>query len=294
MITSRIQVISKGRRVPFFAAPDFSSADHPWAGYNFEAANSPAESLRSHAWSKTTLVSVIGGQASLQWKHRGIWHKDHFRPGMVTIMRRDAEIQSAVPSNSFPMMVMQLENSKLQDIAPDHVLTIEKSLCSAQVTKDGRLAALMSAMRDELGAGCASGRLFGESISLALLAYLAGTYATPRHADNRATGLSSAQMRCAVDYIRENLTSDITVVELAGLVQLSPSHFSRVFRASFGVSPYRFVMQERIEGAKAMLACTKLSASQVAMAFGFASQSHFVKVFRQFTGVTPKQYKSGL
>jgi transcriptional regulator GlxA family with amidase domain len=50
-------------------------------------------------------------------------------------------------------------------------------------------------------------------------------------------------------------------------------------------------MHERIEGAKAMLASTQLSASDVASAYGFASQSHFTKVFRQFAGVTPKQYK---
>lgn len=74
---------------------------------------------------------------------------------------------------------------------------------------------------------------------------------------------------------------------------MSPSHFARVFKASFGVTPYRFVMQERVEGAKAMLATTALSGSQVATAFGFASQSHFVKVFRQVTGVTPKQYQAG-
>jgi AraC family transcriptional regulator len=75
---------------------------------------------------------------------------------------------------------------------------------------------------------------------------------------------------------------------------MSPSHFARVFKASFGVTPYRFVMHERIEGAKHMLAGSDLSATEVAMAFGFSSQSHFVKVFRQFTGVTPKQYKVGL
>ena len=53
-------------------------------------------------------------------------------------------------------------------------------------------------------------------------------------------------------------------------------------------------MQERVEGAKVMLADFKQTASQVSTAFGFASQSHFVKVFRQITGVTPKQYKAGL
>ena len=287
-------MLSKGRRVPFFSAPDFSSADHSWAGYSFEAASSPAETLGSHSWSKTTLLFVTGGQGSLHWKHRGVWSRDRMRSGTVSIIRRDAEIQSAAPSDSVPIMLMQLDNLKLQAIAPDHVLTIDKSLGSAQVAGDDRLAALMSAMFAEVKEGCLSGRLFGELISLALLAYLAGTYATPRRAADRTATLSPAQMRSIDLYIRENLSGDISVTDLAGLVQMSPSHFSRVFKASFGVTPYRFLMAERIETAKDMLKNTKLSASEVAMAFGFASQSHFAKVFRQFTGVAPKQYKAGL
>ncbi len=75
---------------------------------------------------------------------------------------------------------------------------------------------------------------------------------------------------------------------------MSTSHFSRVFKASFGATPYRFIMFERIEEAKHMFATTKLSGSQIAIALGFSSQSHFVKVFSQFMGVTPKQYRAGL
>jgi AraC family transcriptional regulator len=67
-----------------------------------------------------------------------------------------------------------------------------------------------------------------------------------------------------------------------------------VFRASFGIAPYRFVMQQRIEEVRRMLARPDLSATQIATALGFSSQSHLVKVFRQFTGVTPKQYRAGL
>ncbi len=54
--------------------------------------------------------------------------RDPVRAGTVSIVRRDAEIQSAVPSNSVPIMVLQLDNSKLQHIAPDQVIEIEKSL----------------------------------------------------------------------------------------------------------------------------------------------------------------------
>jgi AraC family transcriptional regulator len=190
-------------------------------------------------------------------------------------------------------MVLQLDNSKLQHIAPDQVLAIDQSLESAQVTSDARLAAMLAAMCEEVRAGCTSGRLFGESISLALLAYLSGKYATPRTSENCDQRLSPAQKRSIVDYIRANLAANISVTELAELVQMSPSHFARMFKASFGVTPYQYVMRERIEAAKDLFARSSSSATEVAMAFGFASQSHFAKVFRQFTGVTPTKFKSG-
>ena len=204
-----------------------------------------------------------------------------------------SEIQARWATNSWPTMALQLDNSKLAHMAPEQVSAIETSLVSALATYDERLAALLQAVREEVKAGCASGRMYGEAISLALLAYLAGRYATPRPLQNCETSLSPAEKRKLADYIRENLIGNISVTELAALVQMSPSHFARVFKTSFGVTPYRFVMQERIEGARGVLASGKLTASQVATAFGFASQSHFAKVFRQFTGVTPKQYKAG-
>ncbi len=296
MSTTRIQMVSKGRRLPFFNTADVNSANHPWAGYSFEeATRGPSrEPLPSHSYSKTTLLYVTSGSDSLlNWKHRGVWNKDPCRQGTVSIVRREVEIQSSGLTKPLPMMVLQLDNIKLQHIAPDHVLAIEKSLGSAQVTSDCRLATVLEAMREEVKEGCVSGRLYGESISLALLSYLAGRYATPR-AESCEAKLSPGQKRSLVDYIRANLTCNISVTELAGTVQMSPSHFARVFKASFGITPYHFVMQKRIEGSKDMLAGSKLSASHVATTFGFSSQSHFVKVFRRFTGVTPKQYRAGL
>lgn len=294
-MTSRIQMIANGHPKPFFTSPfDSNSMDHPWAGYDFEEAVSPADPLQSHSWSKTTLLCVTGGNASLNWKHRGVWHADHIRSGTVSIIRRDVEIQSAIPSGSIPMMVLQLDNSRLQHLAPDNVLAIDKSLETAQVTNDERLATLMSAMSEEVREGCPSGRLFAESISLALLAYIVGKYTAPATKDTHDASLSLGQKRILLKYIQENLTNNISVKELAELVQMSPSHFARVFKIAFGVTPYRLVMHERIESTKGMLANTKLSASQIASEYAFASQSHFTKVFRQFTGMSPKQYKLSL
>jgi len=291
---SRIQMISKGRRVALPGEPDFRSVEHPWAGFPFEEAQNSTVPIPSHCWRRTTLCVCTRGQGVTHWKHRGIWHQHHVQRGSVFMVRGNAEIDAVWSENSWRFMLLQLDTSKIEHLALDEVTAIEKSLSSAQTTEDEQLTALMLAMGQEVRDGCASGRLYGESISLALLAYLASNYASPRHTGDSGTRLSPVQRRKLVDYIQANLTSNISVTELAGLVQMSPSHFARTFKASFGVAPYRFVMRERIEGAKYMLTSTKHSASQVAIAFGFASQSHFVKVFRQFTGVTPKQYKAGL
>jgi AraC family transcriptional regulator len=290
---SQIHMLSKARRVPFFDAADLNSAHHPWAGFTFEEAQGHTEPLPCHAWPKTTLLFVTGGQSDLHWRHRGTSRVDSCQAGTVSIMRRDVEIQSAAANRPLRMMVTQLDNSKLQHIAPDYVHTIEKSLEPAQVANDRRLATLLSAMCQEVREGCPSGRLYGESVSLTLLAYLSGAYSSPHTSESRAHYLTPGQKRSVLDYIRSNAASNVTVSELATLVQMSPSHFTRVFKATFGISPYRFVMQERIEEARNMLEGTKLSSSQISCALGFASQSHFVKVFRQFAGVTPKQFRAG-
>jgi hypothetical protein len=190
---------SKGRRVPFLSAPDFSSADHPWAGYLFEESLGRNEPISRGSFLKTTVFLCTGGQGIAHRKHRGVWDRHRIRPGSVFIVRRDTEIQSAWTSNAWPTMLLQLDNSKLQRMAPDEVNAIEKTLASALTTFDDRLAALMLAIRQEVRDGCVSGRLYAESISLALLAYLAGKYATPRNGDNDGAGFSPSQTRGLAD-----------------------------------------------------------------------------------------------
>lgn len=294
MRADRIKYSSQGRRVPFLAAPDLRSADHPWRGFGFEEASSPGEPMPKHAWSKTTLIYVTDGLGSLRWKHRGVWHANRMERGTVSIMRRDVEIDSAVPDGSIPVMVLQLDGAKLETLAPAETLAIERALTSVQVAQDPQLAALLSAMRAEVRGGCRSGALYCESISTALLAYLAARYTLSDPARGQDMRLRPAEMRKLVDYVRENLSDGVSVAGMADLLGMSPSHFARTFKAGLGLSPYRFVMRERVEKAKTLLAGRTLSAGRVAAEVGFASESHFAKVFRQFTGVTPKRYRAGL
>jgi len=59
------------------------------------------------------------------------------------------------------------------------------------------------------------------------------------------------------------------------------------------MSPYRFVMQERVAKAKAMLEESRWSIGKIAVELGFPTHSHFTKIFHRITGATPSQFREG-
>jgi AraC-like DNA-binding protein len=75
------------------------------------------------------------------------------------------------------------------------------------------------------------------------------------------------------------------------LAGLSAKHFARAFRQSTGVPPHRWLIEKRIERAKALLLGGGLSLAEIALACGFADQSHFTAAFRRGTGITPGAYR---
>ena len=196
-------------------------------------------------------------------------------------------------SNPWRLLAVALDTSKFRHIAPLEAMAIETSRAPPLFTEDARVAALVREMHIEAKAGCPCGRLFGESLSLALLSYLAGNYAERRLTIEANARISPAQKRRVLHFIRENLDTDIAVSDLAACVGVTSAHFSRVFRASFGMSPYRFVMQERVAKAKAMLEESRWSIGKIAVELGFPTHSHFTKIFHRITGATPSQFREG-
>lgn len=104
-------------------------------------------------------------------------------------------------------------------------------------------------------------------------------------------GLSQRQLKLATDFIEDNLSTHISLRDLAALTGLSSSHFSHAFKQSTGMPPHRWQLRSRILRAQELLASTPLSLSHVALATGFADQSHFTRVFRRFSGVTPHAWR---
>ncbi|MEO1021304.1 MAG: AraC family transcriptional regulator [Bacteroidota bacterium] len=103
-------------------------------------------------------------------------------------------------------------------------------------------------------------------------------------------GLSPLHMETVYDQISDELGTKLTIDGLARTVHLSPYHFAKMFKISFGESPARFINWMRIERVKRLLK-TKLSLTGISLQAGFNHQSHMTQSFKTHTGITPARYR---
>ncbi len=107
-------------------------------------------------------------------------------------------------------------------------------------------------------------------------------------------GLATWQKRRVAAYLEEHLAEDVPLLDLSGIARLSPFHFSRAFKESFGVPPHRYHMIRRIERAKELLAHRGISVTEAGLQLGFSETSSFSTAFRKIAQLSPSQYQRSL
>jgi AraC-like DNA-binding protein len=91
--------------------------------------------------------------------------------------------------------------------------------------------------------------------------------------------------------VTSHINSNITVEELAFLCNMSLSTFKRKFVRMYGNSPYRWLLEKRMERAAKMLRQDNRKATEIYYELGYENLSSFIQSFRQVYGITPKQYQ---
>lgn len=133
-----------------------------------------------------------------------------------------------------------------------------------------------------------------EQLKIELIGHLVKTYnAHPIKKEMVTGGLSSHQKKRLKNSIVEGLSTKLTIEELATEIGLSPYHFARTFKQSFGVPPAQFIAFARVERIKELLK-TQASLSDISLQTGFSHQSHMTQSFKRQTRLTPAQYRQYL
>ncbi len=161
--------------------------------------------------------------------------------------------------------------------------------------EDPLLAHLLLNLDSEMKSGNPSGAIYAESISAAVLAQLIRTHSgTPRKLEVAKGRLPPNRTRRILEYIEANLHRQVSLAELAGIVEMNAFHLLRSFKATLGVPPHRYILQRRVERAKSLLRDPALTISEIAFRCGYAEQSSLTRAFQRMTGAAPALYRSSI
>ena len=209
-----------------------------------------------------------------------------------------APIGSSVEGwNCFKGRVSSVFAVHLAPATSDHDANDISNVPPSLYFENTKLKATLQKLQSVLDGSGINDRAYAETLGLLLLWEIRHA-ADPQFSQLKPIrgGLTALQLRRIKEFVDVHISKGIGISELARLVGLSQFHFIRAFKHSVGLSPYQYVLSERIIVAKELLSQRDRSIADVALAVGFSDASQLSRVFRKLVGVTPAAFRreSGL
>jgi AraC family transcriptional regulator len=185
---------------------------------------------------------------------------------------------------------LYIEPNFFHQIAIELQLTYDLAEVELLARSDKLVLQIADSLKNSLadGGGC---KLYAAAMARSLAIHLLNRYRHPDLDRTQAPRLSTKQIQQVNEYIRDRLSSDLSLAELAACISLSPYHFARLFKQTTKMTPHQYVIYQRVELASKLLSKKELSIAEVALCCGFAHQGHLSKHFKRLTGITPKSYR---
>lgn len=228
----------------------------------------------------------------------GRYQQEQAAFGSVAIMPANVEHWAAWKTPA-KFAIFSIQPEVLKKIAPETINRDRIKLLPtfAQAKPDPLLASLGQAIEQHLEANPKGCSFYIEHLTNAVSAHLLQNYCdvAPSLDEYECTGgLPPHKLKQVIEYIHDNLDKSIALSDIAQSIDTSQFYFCRLFRESTGISPYKYVLQQRIKKAQNLIKNSTLSLVDIAYESGFSSQSQMTHHFRKAVGVTPKVYRNKL
>lgn len=274
-------------RAPLISSQKLGWKDVNFSYYRYGNCEIPTHIFEHHA------VGLILNRGKVERKLDGIYKMESTNVGSVAVIPTDVEHWSAWKGIGrfamFSIAPQALAQVEPETADPDRIELIPTF---ATQKPDRLIHGIGLAIQDYLINNPDSYSIYIEHLNNALTAHLLQNYCNIKPTFREYSGgLASHKLKLATDYINDNLGHNIKLIDLANLLDLSQYYFSHLFRESTGLSPYRYIIRQRVEKAKRLLKHSNLPIVDIAQSCGFNSQSQMTQHFRKQTGMTPKKYR---
>ena len=258
--------------------------------YSYDANELPIHTHQHH------VICLVLNKIQPERKLDNIYRHETANPGSVIVIPSQVEHWSAW-KDSARFVLLSIRPQILAQMAPGNISSdkIELIPAFAKSESDPLIASIAMAIEQQLERDPHGCEFYLEHLFNALLAHLIQNYCsvTPLYKEF-SDGLPRYKLKQAIAYINDNLNKSIKVTDIAKLVDISQYYFCRLFHNSTGLTPYQYVLRQRVIRAKDLIKNSKLPLADIAFECGFSSQSQMTQHFRKSVGVTPKIYRNRL
>jgi AraC family transcriptional regulator len=271
-----------------------SSVGTRWNDILLEQHHLPSSELADLTYKRHVVAINIGQSSTWEFKKDGRFRRFFKARGAISFFPSHQpfsgrlKVAKGVFANVLFVALDPLFVSRIAEgleLDADRIELIEHRRAS-----DPTLHHIALALRAGVQSGDALDRMYGEALSTALAVHLLREYgAAVLEPKRQHGGLPREKLVRAVEYIQDQLDTDLTVSGIAQAVGMSPDHFTRLFKESTGQSPYRYVVEARVRKAKELLTTGKFTISEAAYHVGFVDQSHLTRHFKRIFGLPPKR-----
>jgi AraC family transcriptional regulator len=280
-----------------------SSQHMGWKGILVEEYQSqPHQSLERSfsALSEHLLNFHLKQPVHLTQKHDDRLHESIIQNGNLVLVPAGQTTYWRARSDHTPLskLSIHLQPELVTQIAESSELNgdrIELMGCFSRY--DSHLYQIAMMLLAELKSGGIMGELYVESLTQVFVIHLLRHYSSLQPALTEPIGtiiadlhsLTPSRLQQSIDYIHAHLNGDLSMAQIAGSVNSSPTYFASSFKRATGISLHQYVIKQRVERAKLLLETTDLPIANIASQVGFSSQSHLTQHCKSFTGMTPRQ-----